>query len=156
MLPTQLRLGQVCQLSHQMECKQTAMGEPGLLLALPLGSSRGELRAGEGCPPPSRAAWWCLSSGKKNLKAPELRPGPSFKPAIPALLCLPTQSCPTLCDPWAVAHQAPLSMGFPRQEYRSGLPFPPPEDLPDPGTEPESPASPAWQADSLPLSHLGS
>ena len=43
-------------------------------------------------------------------------------------------------------------MGLLRQEYRSGLPFPPPGDLPDPGTEP---ASPALQADSLPLSHLG-
>ena len=39
-----------------------------------------------------------------------------------------------------VAHQAPLSMGFPRQEYWTGLPFSPPEDLPDPGIEPGSPA----------------
>ena len=37
--------------------------------------------------------------------------------------------------PWAVAHQAPLSMGFPKQEYWSGLPFPPPGDLPNPETE---------------------
>ena len=37
-----------------------------------------------------------------------------------------TQSCPTLCDPWTVAHQAPPSMGFSRQEYWSGLPFPSP------------------------------
>ena len=44
-------------------------------------------------------------------------------------------------------------MGFSRQEYWSGLPFPPPEDLPDPGIEP---TSPALQADSLPLSHWGS
>ena len=36
------------------------------------------------------------------------------------------QSCPTLCDPWSVAHQAPPSMGFSRQEYWSGLPLPPP------------------------------
>ena len=42
--------------------------------------------------------------------------------------------------PLTVAHQAPLSMGFPRQEYWSGLPFPPPEHLPNPGTEPTSPA----------------
>ena len=42
-----------------------------------------------------------------------------------------------------VACQPPLSMGFPRQEYRSGLPFPSPGELPDPGIEPESPASPA-------------
>ena len=43
--------------------------------------------------------------------------------------------------PWAVAHQAPLFMGFPRQEYWSGLPFPPPGDLRDPGIEPKSPVS---------------
>ena len=41
---------------------------------------------------------------------------------------------------WTVARQAPLSTGFPRQEYWSGLPFPPPGDLPDSGTEPTSPA----------------
>ena len=42
--------------------------------------------------------------------------------------------------PWMVAPQAPLSMGFPRQEYWSGLPFPSPGDLSAPGTEPASPA----------------
>ena len=40
--------------------------------------------------------------------------------------------------PWTVAHQFPLFMGFPRQEYWSGLPCPPPGDLPDSGIEPES------------------
>ena len=48
--------------------------------------------------------------------------------------------------PWTVAHQAPLSMGFSRQEYWSGLLFPSPGDLPDPGVEPRSPA---LQADTL-------
>ena len=48
--------------------------------------------------------------------------------------------------PWTVACQAPPSMGFSRQEYWSGLPFPSPGDLPDPGTEPRSPA---LQADAL-------
>ena len=47
--------------------------------------------------------------------------------------------CLTLVTPWTVARQAPLSMGFPRQEYWSGFPFPSPGDLPDPGTEPTSP-----------------
>ena len=47
---------------------------------------------------------------------------------------------------WTIAHQAPLSMGFSRQEYWSGLPFSSPEDLPDPGIEPKSPA---LQADAL-------
>ena len=45
--------------------------------------------------------------------------------------------------PWTVAHQAPLSLGFSRQEYWSGLPFPPPGDLPDPVIELISPVSPA-------------
>ena len=57
------------------------------------------------------------------------------------------QSCLTLCDPWTVAHQAPPPMGFSRQEYWSGLPFPSPGDLPDdPGIEPRSPT---LQADAL-------
>ena len=62
--------------------------------------------------------------------------------------------------PWIVAHQAPPSMEFSRQEYWSGLPFPSPGDLPDPGVEP---GSSALQADALPfeptgklLSHQGS
>ena len=42
--------------------------------------------------------------------------------------------------PWTVVYQAPLSMGFSRQEYQSGLPFPSPGDLPDPGIKPASPA----------------
>ena len=49
--------------------------------------------------------------------------------------------------PWTIAHQAPLSMGFSRQEYWSGLPFPSPGNLPNPGI---APGSPALQADSLP------
>ena len=57
-----------------------------------------------------------------------------------------TQSCSTLWTPWTVAHQAPLSMGFSRQEYWSGLPFPSPGDLPNPGIKPRSPA---LQADTL-------
>ena len=47
--------------------------------------------------------------------------------------------CLILAIPWTVACQAPLSMGFSRQEYWNGLPFPSPGDLPDPGIEPESP-----------------
>ena len=58
--------------------------------------------------------------------------------------------------PLTVAGQVPLSTGFSGQEYWSGLPFLPPGDLIDPGIKPTSPASPALQADSLPLHHLGS
>ena len=53
---------------------------------------------------------------------------------------------PTLCDPVDVAHQAPLSKGFSRQEYWSGLPCPSPGDLSDPGMEPVSLRSPALAA----------
>ena len=58
--------------------------------------------------------------------------------------------------PWTVASQAPLSMGFSRQEYWSGLPLPSPGDLFNPGVKPESLMSLALQADSLLLSHQGS
>ena len=59
----------------------------------------------------------------------------------------------SFATPWTAAHQAPLSMGFFRQEYWSELPSPSPGDLPDPGIQP---ASLALQVDSLPLSHQGS
>ena len=55
--------------------------------------------------------------------------------------------------PWAVARQAPLPMGFLRQEFWSGLPFPSPWDFPKPGF---NPGLLHWRADSLSLSHLGS
>ena len=62
--------------------------------------------------------------------------------------CLVAKSCLKLSvTPWTVALQAALSMGFPRPEYWSGLPFPSPGDLPIPGIEPRSLA---LQADSLP------
>ena len=66
-------------------------------------------------------------------------------------------SCQVVSDssasPWTVAHQDPLSRGFPGQEYWSGLTFPLPGDPPDSGLEPESPGG---QVDSLPLSHVES
>ena len=66
------------------------------------------------------------------------------------------KSCPTLATSWTVACQAPLSMGFSRQGYWGGLPFPSPGDLPDPGIKSRSPAlqadhrlsykrSPTWE-----------
>jgi len=67
--------------------------------------------------------------------------------------CSVVQLCPTLCDPMdCIAHQAPLSMEFSRQEFWSELPFPPPGGLPDPGIKLAS----HWRAVSLPLHHLGS
>ena len=69
---------------------------------------------------------------------------------------LVAQSCLTLfVISRTVAHQASLSMEFSRQEYWSGLPFPSPGDLPDPGIKPGSPVSPALQADFLPSESPG-
>ena len=69
-----------------------------------------------------------------------------FKHCKPLGGGLVTNSSRSLETPWAVAIQAPLSMGLSRQECWSGLPFPSPGDLPDPGIEP---GSPTLQADSL-------
>ena len=65
---------------------------------------------------------------------------------------LAAKSYPTLMSLWTAPPQAPLSMGFPRQEYWSGLLGPSPGDLPDPGIEPRSPA--LW-VDSLPTEPPG-
>ena len=62
------------------------------------------------------------------------------------------KSCPTLATPWTIALQAPLPMGFSRQEQWSGSPFRSPGDVPNPGIEP---GSPALQADSLPTELQG-
>ena len=83
-------------------------------------------------------------------------------------LCVPVSSSLHACilshlspvclfaTPWTIAHQASLSMEFSRQEYESGLPFPPPGDLfPNPGVEPTSPVSLALQVDSLPAEPPG-
>ena len=78
-----------------------------------------------------------------GLKGGEKSRTEIYKFEIPAGLV--TKSCPTLATPWTVDCQAPLSLGFSRQEYY-GLPFPSPGDLPDPGIKP---VSPALQAHSL-------
>ena len=74
-----------------------------------------------------------------------------------ALECYNTHRCECIralsVTPQTVAHQAPLSMEFSREEYWSGLPFSPPGNLPEPGIQPSSPVS---QADSLQPSHQGS
>ena len=71
---------------------------------------------------------------------------------------LVAKSCPTLATPWTVAHQALLPMGFSRQEYWSGMPFPSPRDLPTQGSNQSLlyfRQSPALQVNSLLLSHQG-
>ena len=72
-------------------------------------------------------------------------------------VCVCLLSCVRLfVTPWTKDCQAPLSLGFPRQEYWSRLSFPSPRDFPDPGSEPSFLHLLHYQVDSLPLSHLGS
>ena len=96
---------------------------------------------------PRQSAAGCLRLEVRGLWRAPTKPSPLgyFVPGGGGGLV--AQSCPTLASPWTVARQVPLSMGFSRQEYWSGLPFPPPGDLTDPGIKP---GSPALQADSLP------
>ena len=69
--------------------------------------------------------------------------------------CSVTQSCLTLCEPPDCRPPGSLFMGFPRQEYLSGLPFPPPGDLPGQGSNLLLLHLLHWQVDSLPLCRLG-
>ena len=81
--------------------------------------------------------------------------GEEYKKDIVLLLFSCFSCAPLFVTPWTVACQAPLSMEFPGQEYWSGVPSPPPGDLPNPGIEPSSPKSAALQAASLLQSHQG-
>ena len=84
----------------------------------------------------SRQEYW----GGLPFPSPGDLPHPGIKPRSPTLQAdtLPSELCLTLETPWTIAFQTRLSMGFPRQEYWSGLPFPSPGIFPDPGTEPRS------------------
>ena len=73
-----------------------------------------------------------------------------FKQNSEKVKVLVLQSCPTLCNPIDCSPQASLSMGFPRQEYWSILPFPSPRDIPDPGIEPRSLELQAYSSPSKP------
>ena len=79
----------------------------------------------------------------------------SFINSVCVCVCKHTSACVLshVAILWTMVLQAPLFIGFPRQEYWSGLTFPSPGSLPSPGIEP---ASPAWQADSLLVGHLES
>ena len=72
------------------------------------------------------------------------------------MLCSVAQSCLTLCNPMDCSPQGSSVLEIFQPEYWSGLPFPHPEDLPDPGIKPSLLGLPHCRADSLPLSHLGS
>ena len=103
---------------------------------------------------------WNLRVGKYFYHGALRKPGkiPYQHVYVCVCVCVCVLSCVQLfATPWTIAvHQSPLSMGFSRQEYWSGLPFSSLGDLPDPGIEPTSLASLALQVDSLPLSYLGS
>ena len=70
-------------------------------------------------------------------------------------MCVYVLNLCLFATPWTVACQAPLSRKFSRQEYWRGVPFPPPEDLPDPGIEPASPAAPALAGGFFPQASPG-
>ena len=87
--------------------------------------------------PPNRSVTWsrpCYSPQLTSLLFSSLEAG------VCCCSCLVPKLCPSLYDPMNCSPPAPLSLGFPRQKYWSGSPFPSPGDLPDPGIEPTSPA----------------
>ena len=89
--------------------------------------------------------WWFLEEQTARLQCSPvwLYPRVEGLMKFSKFLCECLLSCSVVSDslrPHGQARQAPLSMGFSRQHYWSGLPFPPPRDLPDPGIKPESPA----------------
>ena len=94
--------------------------------------------------------WTCITR-LKLLQVPKSEGQSETNEEVFALHACSVVSWPFV-TPWTVPCQGPLLMGFPRQEYWSGLPFPFPGDFPEPGIKP---VSLRWQASSLPLSHLG-
>ena len=83
--------------------------------------------------PMDRGAWWAIVHGVTKSRT-QLSDFTHFPLSVQLFNCVRL-----FATPWTVVYQAPLSMRFSRQ-YWSGSPFPPPEDLPDPGIEPRSPA----------------
>ena len=99
-------------------------------------------------------AFRVLPRGHLLEKPPDVGLGVGVRPAL--AIAVQSLSRVRLCaTPRTVAHQAPLSMGFPRQEYWSGLPFPPPGDLPNTETEPTPSLTSPALAGSLPLAPPG-
>ena len=103
----------------------------------------------------SRASDLSLGNGRKLISCLNPKLSSSWSQHVPvyssSVLCWVVQSCLTLCDSMDCSLPGLLSMEFSRQEYWSGLPCPPPGDLPNPEIEP---ASPALQVDSLPAELL--
>ena len=106
-------------------------------------------------PVPCRAAWVHSQLDLDQIPAPTQMTQVITNLLTPlAVVVSVAQSCLTLCDPWTVAHQAPLSIEFFRQEYWSGLPFPSPGNLPDSGIKPRSSAFSGGFFTTVPRGHL--
>ena len=110
-----------------------------------MGFSRQEYWSGLPCPSPEDLPDQGIKPRFLALQMDSFPAEPPGKPFLKYEVLL-LSFVRLFASPWTVACQAPLSMEFSRQEYWSGLPCPSPEDLPDPGSEPWSPA---LQADSL-------
>ena len=110
---------------------------------LSMGFSRQEYWSGLPFPSPGDLPDPGIEPRSPTLQADALISEPPGKPKLSCSL----SRVRLFATPWTVAYQAPVSMGFSRQECWSGLPFPSPGDFPDPGIEP---GSPALQADALP------
>ena len=105
--------------------------------------SRSEYWSGLPFPPPGDLPKPGIEPGSPALQADSLPAELQGKPIEWHTCAQSLSHIQLFATPWIAARQAPLSMGFSRQEDRSGLPFPPPGDLPDPGIESESPVFPA-------------
>ena len=81
-----------------------------------------------------------MKTDHKFTQKNQLTPSQKFQTNTKHFVCEVASVLFNSAAPWTVAHQAPLSMGFPRQEYWSGMPFPSPGDLLNPGIKPTSPA----------------
>ena len=149
----------VCMLSHSVTSNSVTLWAVACWSPPSMGFSRQEYWSGSLCPPPGdlpdseikpTSPAWQVDSLPLSCQGSPLQATPNGE--ISKCMSV-AQSCLTLCDPtdcsppWAL-----LSMGFSRQEYCSGLSFPSPEDLANPGIEPWSPA---LQADSLPFELQG-
>ena len=114
--------------------------------------SRPEYWRGQPFPSPGDLPSQGIESRSPALQADSLPAESPGKPKSESVKVKLLSRVRLFVTPWAVACQAPLSMGFSRKEYWSGLPFPSPGDLPGPGIEP---GSHTVQADSLPSEPLG-
>ena len=119
--------------------------------SLPMGFPKQEYQSGLPFPSPGDLPDTEIKPASLALTGRFFTPGPPGKPCDYSESEI-TQPCLTLCYPMDYSQQAPASMGFSRQEYWSGLPFPSPGDLPNPGIEP---GSPALQTDASPYKPPG-